>query len=454
MAAYTSFEERSMIEDYIIVKHSPRLQGTVELVGAKNAVLVIIASLLLTDGKSFLSNVPISDDVWQMIALLRDLGAEVTFDIERHTLEVDTRFVAKYSVRAEIMKKMRASVLVMGPLLARFGRADIAMPGGCVIGARPIDYHLAGFQKMGAEIATEGEYLSAHANALHATKIILEYPSVGATENLLMAATLTSGTTRIVNVALEPEVLDLITILQKMGAHIVIEPPATLLVEGVAQLYPVEHAVMYDRLEAGSLLLAVAITGGEINLPHAPAYAMEMFLIKLVEMGHKVNIGANDIGVSLRATQSPRAVSFKTAPYPGFPTDLQAPMLAAQCIAEGTSVIYETVYENRLVHISELQRMGAQIKVEYNKATVMGVETLYGSSVIATDIRASCALVLAGLAAKGTTRMSGVHHLARGYEQLPKKLQQLGARIYYKKGIFAADFKSKEQFSRDSRKSA
>lgn len=423
-----------MTEDFIIIEHSPRLQGTVELVGAKNAVLVIIASLLLTDGKSFLSNVPISDDVWQMIALLRDLGAEATFDIERHTLEVDTRFVAKYSVRAEIMKKMRASVLVMGPLLARFGRADIAMPGGCVIGARPIDYHLAGFQKMGAEIATGGEYLSAHANALHATKIIFEYPSVGATENLLMAATLTAGTTRIVNAALEPEVLDLIAVLKKMGAHIVIEPPATILVEGVTQLYPIDHAVMYDRLEAGSLLLAAASTGGEINLPQAPAYAMEMFLIKLAEMGHKVNIGTNDVGVSLRATQSPRAVSFKTAPYPGFPTDLQAPMLAAQCTAEGTSVIHETVYENRLVHISELQRMGAQIKVKYNKATVMGVENLYGSSVIASDIRASCALVLAGLSAKGMTRMSGVHHLARGYEQLPQKLQQLGANIHSETG--------------------
>ena len=362
---------------------------------------------------------------------MRDLGAEVTFDAEIHRLDVDTRLITKFSVRSEVMKKMRASVLVMGPLLARFGRSDIALPGGCVIGSRPIDYHINGFKRMGVEVDLDGEYLTAHADNLKANKIVLEYPSVGATENLMMAAALTKGTTRIINAALEPEVFDLISILKKMGAQINIEPPATIVIEGVESLRPVEHAVIFDRLEAGSILLAAAMTGGSIELPQAPAFAMDMFLLKLEEMGHQIIVGADGVGVSLRATRSPKAVSFKTAPYPGFPTDLQAPMLAAQCIASGSSTIYETVYENRLLHVLELQKMGAQIKIEHNKATVMGVEKLYGACVIATDIRASCALVLAGLVANGMTRLSGINHLARGYEAMPQKLQKLGARIWY-----------------------
>lgn len=420
-----------MAEDHIIIEQSRNLHGTVELAGAKNAVLVIMASLILTDGKSVLTNVPANDDVFQMIKLLRDLGAVVTFDPVLHRLEVDTRLITKFSVRSDVMKKMRASVLVMGPLLARFGRADIALPGGCVIGARPIDYHIYGFKRMGVEVTIEGEYLTAQADILKANKIILEYPSVGATENIMMAATLTQGTTRILNAALEPEVFDLMNILKKMGANISIDAPATIVIEGVTSLNPVEHAVIFDRLETGSLLLAAAMTGGSIDLPHAPAFAMDMFLIKLEEMGHQITVGPNEIGVSLKATRHPKAVSFKTAPYPGFPTDLQAPMLAAQCIASGTSTIYETVYENRLLHVMELQKMGAQIKIEHNKATVMGVDRLYGAQVIATDIRASCALVLAGLVADGMTRMSGIHHLARGYDNMPGKLQSLGAHIWY-----------------------
>ncbi len=420
-----------MAEDHLIIEQSPRLHGTAELAGAKNAVLVIMASLILSDGKSVLTNVPASDDVFQMIKLLCDIGAEVQFDAVAHRLEVDTRLITKCNVRAELMKKMRASVLVMGPLLARFGRADIAVPGGCVIGARPIDYHIAGFCKMGVDITIEGDYLTAQCDALKAAKIVLEYPSVGATENLLMAATLTKGTTRILNAALEPEVFDLINILKKMGAHIEIEPPATIVIEGVESLNPVQHAIIADRLEAGTLLLSAAITGGRIDIPTAPAFAMDMFLVKLEEMGHSITVGQDGYGISLIATHSPKAVSFKTAPYPGFPTDLQAPMLAAQCMASGTSTIYETVYENRLVHVMELQKMGAQIKIEHNKATIMGVEKLYGAQVIATDIRASAALVIAGLAAFGITRMSGINHLARGYEQLPQKLQKLGGHIWF-----------------------
>lgn len=420
-----------MAEDHIIIEQSRPLHGTVELAGAKNAVLVIMASLILTDGVSVLLNVPVNEDVLQMIKLLRDLGAVVTFDAELHRLEVDTRLITKFSVRSDVMKKMRASVLVMGPLLARFGRADIALPGGCVIGARPIDYHVNGFKRMGVEIDIEGEFLTAHADKLQASKIVLEYPSVGATENLMMAAALTKGVTRILNAALEPEVIDLMNILKKMGANIVIEPPATIVIEGVETLHAVEHAVIFDRLEAGSLLLAAAMTGGAIEMPQAPAFAMDLFLLKLEEMGHCITTGADGIGITLRATRNPKAVSFKTAPYPGFPTDLQAPMLAAQCVASGTSMVYETVYENRLSYITELQKMGAQIKVENNKATILGVEKLYGTAVIAPDIRASCALVIAGLVAHGITRMAGIHHLARGYEAMPQKLQKLGANIWY-----------------------
>lgn len=418
-----------MSTSYIAIEQSSCLQGTLELVGAKNAVLVIIASLLLTKGKSRLTNVPASDDVLQMITLMRSLGAEVFFYPHEHLLEVDTSSVTKFQVSAEIMKKMRASILVMGPLLARFGRADIAVPGGCVIGTRPIDYHLKNFKKMGVHIEECGDYLTARADLLHAHRIVLEYPSVGATENIMMAATITPGTTTLINAALEPEVFDLIALLKKMGAKIAIEAPATIIIEGVASLNPVEHAIIPDRLEAGALLLAAAITGGSLHLPHAHAYSMDVFLMKLEEMGHELSVGAQGVGITLKATKEPRAVSFKTAPYPGFPTDLQAPFMAALCLAQGTSTVEETVFENRLLHVRELQKMGAQIKVEHTKAMVTGIDKLYGASVIATDIRASCCLVLAGLAAEGSTIMTGIHHWTRGYEGLEQKLTKMGGKV-------------------------
>lgn len=414
---------------YIAIETSGALQGTVDLVGAKNAVLVIITSLLLTKGKSRLTNVPASDDVLLMIKLLQQLGAEVFFYPHEHILEVDTTNVTKWQVSADIMKKMRASILAMGPLLARFGKADIAVPGGCRIGTRPIDYHIKNFKKMGAEIEECGEYLTARATLLHAQRIVLEYPSVGATENTMMAATLVPGTTTIVNAALEPEVFDLIAILKKMGAKISIEAPATIHIEGVASLQPVEHAIIPDRLEAGSLLLAAAITGGTLSLPQAHAYSMDVFLLKLEEMGHEIIVGPQGVGITLKATKNPKAVSFKTAPYPGFPTDLQAPMMAALCLAEGTSIVEETVFENRLLHVAELQKMGAQIKVEHNKAFVTGVDHLFGTSVIATDIRSSCALVLAGMVAQGSTIMTGIHHWKRGYEGLEQKFALLGGKV-------------------------
>jgi len=403
--------------------------------------------LILTDGKSLLSNVPNSQDVRSMIELLEILGAKVLFDSKNNTLEVDTSRIDSFKVPYEIMKKMRASVLVMGPLLAKFGCAQIALPGGCVIGSRPIDYHLNNFKKMGADIEAVGDSISARVkNRFKPTKLVLEYPSVGATENILMASVFTKGITRIVNAALEPEVLDLISVLKKMGANINILPASSIEIEGVSTLKPIEHKVINDRLEAGALLLASAITGGQIYLPDAPAWAMDLFLFKLEQMGHYIEVGSDEVGVTLKATNSPKAVSFKTGPYPGFPTDLQSPMMAAQCIAEGKSIVEETVFENRLLHVRELQKMGAQIQVEHNRAIVTGVDQLYGASVIATDIRASCCLVLAGFVAEGKTIMSGVNHFKRGYDSLDKKFIGLGACIKLMKIDEFLDFNKIDQF--------
>ncbi len=414
---------------YLIVEQSLALDGQLFLSGAKNAVLVIMTSLILSRGISILRNVPASDDVFQMIKLLTELGACITFDERDNILEVDTRKLDGYRVSPDIMKKMRASVLVMGPLLARFGKVEIAFPGGDVIGERPVDYHLKNFEKMGVTVEQHGDLLTAYVNHLQSRNLLLEYPSVGATENLLMLAVLTPGTTKIINAALEPEVFDLIESLRSMGARISIEVPATLVIEGVDQLLPADHTVMFDRMEAGPLLLAGAITGGYVHLPQAPAHTMGLFLIKLQEMGHTILIGKNGIGVKIRATKNPRAVSIKTAPYPGYPTDLQAPLMAALAMAQGVSKVQETVYENRLMHARELVKMGAQIEIAYDTATIRGVEELYGAHVIASDIRASCCLALAGLVAKGQTTISGVYHWKRGYDGLENKLRQLGASI-------------------------
>lgn len=421
-----------MVNEYIVVEQSLELHGEAQLVGAKNAVLVIMTSLILADGVSTLTNVPRSNDVFQMILLLESLGAHVTFDEIHNTLTVDTSTVNNWHLSLDIMKKMRASILVLGPLLARFGRAEFATPGGCTLGRRPIDYHIKGFERMGVLFEDTHNSMIASCDALQAKRIILEYPSVGATENFLMAATLTKGTTEIINAALEPEVYDLIAVLQKMGAQIAVSQPAMITIQGVECLNPVTHEVMVDRLEAGTLLIATAITGGSIHIPNAQARHMDLVLYKLEEMGHAITMGQGGLGIALQATKSPKAVSFKTTPYPGFPTDLQAPMMALQCLADGVSVIEETVFESRLQHIPELVRMGARIEINNkNKATVTGVDRLIGASVEATDIRASCALVLAGLAAEGSTIMSNTHHFKRGYESLDEKLRLLGGKVRF-----------------------
>jgi UDP-N-acetylglucosamine 1-carboxyvinyltransferase len=325
---------------------------------------------------------------------------------------------------------MRASILVMGPLLARFGRAHIPLPGGCAIGERPIDYHVKALSAMGVMFDYQADSINAVVSKLTAQRIILSYPSVGATENILMVAALTPGITTIINASLEPEVLDLIAVLQAMGAQIAVSAPATIAIEGVQCLKPITHTVMMDRLETGCLLLAAAITGGSIYLPQACTNHLEVFLGALQEMGH--TIVYESPGVRLIATQTPHALSLRTSPYPGFPTDLQAPMMAALCLAQGKSSIHETVFENRFLHVQELKKMGAQITISGDRACINGVEQLYGATVIASDIRASCALVLAGLAAQGTTIMLGLDHWRRGYEHLEYKLQKLGAKIELK----------------------
>ena len=328
------------------------------------------------------------------------------------------------------MQKTRTSILAMGPLLARFGKAEIGgLPGGDAIGKRPIDYHLKNFEKMGVAIEQTVKCLHAQADKLIGTRLVLEYPSVGATENLIMAATMAQGATIIINAACEPEVFDLIAALTKMGAKIKVDAPATITIEGVDDLHPIEHTIMVDRLEAGSLLIAAAATGGEIYIPNADATVLDVFLLKLQEMGHIITIGENGKGIHIKATRRRRLCRLKPDPYPGFPTDLQAPMMALQCMAQGMSIIEETVFENRFHHAHELIKMGANIKIEHNKAIITGVESWHGAQAVAADIRASMALVVAGLMAHGTTIITGLHHWKRGYDALEKKLQQLGAKV-------------------------
>ena len=353
-----------MVQGSILVKKSPALHGQVDLSGAKNAVLVTMLSLLLAPGKSVLKNVPWLNDVYAVINILKLLGADVVIHKAEGILEVDTTHVEERELPLDLMQKARASVLAVGPLLARFKKVRFALPGGCVIGARPIDFHIKNFKKMGVSFDRFEDTLVGQTQELKATRFVLEYPSVGTTENILMAAVLTPGTSYIVYAALEPEVLDLISVLRKMGACISLEAPATIRVDGVESLKPVEHFVMYDRLEAGALLLAGAITKGDVYLPQAMPDVMEVFLVKLEEMGHRIEMEIGKPGVRLIGSQNPQAVSFKTGPYPGFPTDLQSLMLAAQTVASGKPTIVETVFENRFMIVPELQKLGAHVKSE------------------------------------------------------------------------------------------
>lgn len=411
----------------IIVRGGNRLTGEVKVSGAKNAVLPIIAaSLLATEGESIIYDAPPLDDVKTISEVLRSLGASITY--ENEAIHVCAERLTSCEAPYEWVRKMRASFLVMGPLLARTGRARIALPGGCAIGTRPIDQHLKGFEAMGAEIDLGQGFIEAKApNGLTGAKIYLDIPSVGATQNIMMAASLAAGTTIIENVAKEPEVVDLANFLNAMGAKVRGAGTGMIRIEGVERLTGAQHTVIPDRIEAGTYMIAAAITGGDVYVTGAIADHLSPVISKLEEMGVEIKEDAN--GIHVRANLPLKGVDVKTLPYPGFPTDMQAPMMALLLVSRGTSLMTETVFENRFMHVAELKSMNAGIKVEGHTAVVSGDSQLRGAKVCATDLRAGAALILAALAAEGETEVVDIHHIDRGYVDITGKLQRLGADI-------------------------
>jgi len=404
------------------------LRGTVRISGAKNAILPALAACLLTEGKTVLRDVPNLEDVHTMCNLLASLGAKVNFDVERREIEIETGTVIEHTAPYELVNTMRASFLVMGPLLAKKGRARVPLPGGCAIGSRPVDLHLKGFSALGATINTGHGYVEAQVKGrLTGARIYLDFPSVGATENILMAAVLAKGQTIIENAATEPEIVDLATMLVSMGANVTGAGTDTIRVIGTDKLNPTEHIVIPDRIEAGTYMLAAAMTGGEITIENTMTEHLKPVIAKLRESGVEIAEEFNCINV--KAARRPKAVDVKTHPYPGFPTDMQAQMTAFLSQAEGTSIVVETIFENRFMHIAELKRMGARIKIDGRTAIIEGGVQLMGAQVRATDLRAGAALVLAGLCAKDRTEISDIHHVDRGDEAMEKKLQALGAKI-------------------------
>lgn len=403
------------------------LHGEVVVSGAKNAALPILAATLLADGPVVLSNVPHLNDVTTSVKLLRYVGAEVTVH-DGSRLEIDAATARDFVAPYELVKTMRASILVLGPLLARFGRADVSLPGGCAIGARPVNLHVEGLAAMGAEISVVEGYVRARAKQLHGARIVLDTVTVTGTENLVMAAALARGESLIENAACEPEVIDLCDFLTAMGAKIEGAGTSTIRVQGVDRLDAAPHTVMPDRIETGTYLVAAAITGGRIRLKRARPGHLDAVLQKLRDCGARVESGDDWIKLDMDRKR-PSAVDLRTAPYPGFPTDMQAQFCALNAIAEGRAAITETIFENRFQHALELQRMGANIVIQGNTVISRGVEHLTAAPVMATDLRASASLVLAGLAARGTTIVDRIYHIDRGYECLEEKLAQLGAQI-------------------------
>jgi len=404
------------------------LRGTVRISGAKNAILPALAACLLTEGKTVLKDVPDLEDVHTMCRLLESLGAKVNFGTEKREIEIETGSVIEHTAPYELVNTMRASFLVMGPLLAKKGRARVPLPGGCAIGSRPVDLHLKGFSAMGATINTGHGYVEAQVNGrLTGARIYLDFPSVGATENILMAAVLAKGQTVIENAATEPEIVDLATMLVSMGANVTGAGTDTIRIIGTDKLKPTEHIVIPDRIEAGTYMLAAAITGGEVTIENIMSDHLKPVIAKLREAGIEIAEEFNSINV--RAVRRPKAVDVKTHPFPGFPTDMQAQMTAFLSQAEGTSIVVETIFENRFMHIGELKRMGARIKIDGRTAIIEGATQLMGAQVRATDLRAGAALVLAGLIARDRTEIIDIYHVDRGYEAMEKKLQALGARI-------------------------
>ncbi|HLR01222.1 MAG TPA: UDP-N-acetylglucosamine 1-carboxyvinyltransferase [Virgibacillus sp.] len=411
----------------IIVRGGNKLTGSVKVEGAKNAVLpVIAASILAEEGKSVIKDVPVLADVYTINEVLRNMNADV--DFENNTVVVDATDQLKTEAPFEYVRKMRASVLVLGPLLARYGHANVAMPGGCAIGSRPIDLHLKGFEAMGANVTVGNGFVEVEATGrLQGAKIYLDMPSVGATENIMMAAALAEGKTVIENCAKEPEIVDLANFLNKMGARVVGAGTETIKIEGVESLHGVEHSIIPDRVEAGTFMVAAAITGGDIFIENAVHEHLRSVISKLEEMNVKVMEEGS--GLRILAPEPLQATDIKTLPHPGFPTDMQAQMMALMLSAEGASVITETVFENRFMHVEEFRRMNAKMKIEGRSVIVEGPSDLQGAEVAATDLRAAAALILAGLRATGYTRVTDLKHLDRGYVDFSGKLAALGADI-------------------------
>ncbi len=413
--------------DKLSINGDIRLDGEITISGAKNAALPVLAATLLTEQPLRISNVPRLKDVSTTLNLLAHLGVRAEFTGASDVL-TDARDVSVLRAPYELVKTMRASILVLGPLLARLGKAEVSLPGGCAIGSRPVNLHIQGLKAMGVSIDIKDGYIRATTPGLRGARIVLDLVSVTGTENLMMAATLAEGVTVIENAAREPEILDLANCLRAMGARIQGAGTDTITVEGVERLHGARHRIIPDRIETGTYLVAAAVTGGRVTLRDTDPLLMDAVLDKLREAGADIEVGRDWIRLDMGGRR-PKAVNLRTAPYPGFPTDMQAQFVALNTIAEGTGIVTETIFENRFMHVQELQRMGANIKLEGNTAIVRGVDCLRGAPVMATDLRASACLAVAGLIAKGTTLIDRIYHLDRGYEGLEDKFTRLGARI-------------------------
>jgi UDP-N-acetylglucosamine 1-carboxyvinyltransferase len=411
----------------IIISGGATLNGDVFISGAKNAVLPILCATILADEPITISNVPHLHDVTTTISLLGALGARITVD-DNQTLHIDPRTVNQTVAPYDLVKTMRASILVLGPLLAKFGHAEVSLPGGCAIGSRPVDQHIRGLQALGADVVVENGYVKAKCERLKGNRYMFDMVSVGATENVLSAAVLAQGTTVLENCAQEPEIIDLALCLQTMGAKIEGIGSSTMVIEGVDRLHGGEYQVQADRIETGTFLVAAAMTGGKIVCRRARADYMDSVLLKLQEAGAHISTTSDSISLDMGGRR-PKAVDITTAPYPAFPTDMQAQFAAMNCMADGVGIIKETIFENRFMHMNELQRLGADIKIDGHTAIVRGVAQLTGAPIMATDLRASASLVLAGLVAEGETVIDRIYHIDRGYENIEEKFRGLGAQI-------------------------
>jgi UDP-N-acetylglucosamine 1-carboxyvinyltransferase len=411
----------------IVISGGEPLNGDVWISGAKNAVLPILAATLLADEPVTIGNVPHLHDVTTTMELLGQMGVQLTID-ERMRIHVDPRPTHRYFAPYDLVKTMRASILVLGPLVARFGEADVSLPGGCAIGSRPVNLHIRGLQALGADVTVENGYIRARAKRLKGARVVMDLVTVTGTENIMMAAALAQGTTVIENAAQEPEVVDLANCINAMGGSISGAGTSTIVIDGVERLHGTDYDVLPDRIETGTFLVAGAITGGRVLAKRARPRTLDAVLQKLVEAGAEINTTEDSIEIDMRGRR-PRAVDITTAPYPAFPTDMQAQFTALNSVAEGVGTITENVFENRFMHVHELERLGADIRLEGKTAVISGVDSMSGAPLMATDLRASACLVLAGLVAKGDTTVDRIYHIDRGYECIEEKLGTLGAKI-------------------------